>query len=1558
MEQGIMGSYTINEKRTNMIKTFYITLLILISNGLTLAQGFTENREKFVKEFHKTLSDYGKGDFSEFSKKILPELLVETNGFSDQQFKRLISTSNIILEKRLKPYPELYDYVFSMYSLVKSKQSQGSIDAWHNTVDDMLDARNLKKFGDFIEMSSTFFSENILIKQSNYTWFYEGGKFSFDSDGKAFFILTGGNLVCRVMNLDSRDARKNPYVDSIIVYGTEGTFDPFLKRWAGSQGKISWEKAGFSGKTTYAEIKNYEIALKSSNFSTDSVLFYSEYFDVPILGQLTDRAFISNRSEDKLFPQFFSYKKELAIKSIKPDMDYIGGFAMKGSNFEGFGTKAEPAVLTVYQDKKPFIIAKSELFVIDDKKIFSKETQFFMRISPSDSISHPGATLIYSEENKTFEIQRSLNGIGQAPFNNSYHELDMYIPKIVWVQNEKLLNFDFNFGMSQDQRVARLESNNYFNAKQYGQIQGLSTIHPLVALLDYSYKNDKNVIPEGIAASALSKTIEQAKGLLLDMASQGFINYDTDNKFVTINQKTINFVEARSQKRDYDNLIFIADLRPKTLPDHSVEEISRDPFLQAVKANYDAINEERRKMTNFGKLDLKTMDLHLLAVDQIDISQVQQVVVFPKNFGVMIKKNRDFNFEGYINAGKLEIDAENSEFKYDQFKFNIIKTNGSSFRVRPLSEADGNKAIEVSTKISGIIGELLIDDPKNRSGNDKKFIGYPKLSITSASRVYYNSERIYGGAYDSARFYFTLAPVTLDSLDNFDEKSFRLDGELTSAGIFPKFKESLKIMPDYSLGFSTSVPAGGYSFYGTSAKYENKIILSNSGLQGAGTIKYLNATATSKALAFLPDSTIGFAEFVNQESRTGVEFPKVTGKDVFITYIPAKNVMKAKSNPQSDLDFFEGKSFLKGTALITPKGMRGVGLMNFLTATLVSSDFTFKAREINGDTTDFNLRNVNKVEGEGNITFKTENVKANISFEEKKGIFVSNGGASTVAFPINEFICSMDIFKWYMEKDNIEMESNSKKDLSIDVGVDMAQPNFFSTNKNQDSLRFKSLKATYSIAEKVIYCDEVTFVDIADARIYPADKKLTIRKQAKLDPVNDARIVANYITKYHTFLKANVEITGRQAYTGVGDYPYYDGEGKLTTVKMSKIGLDSSFQTVAVGEITENQGFKLSDQFEYYGKMIVSAASPSVRFQGATRLNHNCNKFERNWLAFDTQIDPKNIQIPVTNEMKSLKGDRISAGMVWRDSRSTDSIRIYPTFLSTLIDKDDPIVLTASGVLQYDKTLKEYQIGTKEKFLNPTEKGNIISLNAETCSMNGNGLINLGMNYGEVKVNTFGSAKYDQKSGLSTMNLTMNLQMPVEQKLFENIGDRIQLVPGIPFMDLEQVNLEQALVEWEDTKVADKFKSDYVIKGEVKKLPVSLSKGITFTGIELKSFDNDRMSERGLITSTTDAVLVNIFDKSVCKKIEVDAFFMKAYSGAQSDKFALLLSVTGGSTYFMDYSMSKKDGDLKMMSSDKEFKANIDELKEEKRKSKNFQYGFTDQNVYIVKFKRLLGKDE
>lgn len=212
--------------------------------------------------------------------------------------------------------------------------------------------------------------------------------------------------------------------------------------------------------------------------------------------------------------------------------------------------------------------------------------------------------------------------------------------------------------------------------------------------------------------------------------------------------------------------------------------------------------------------------------------------------------------------------------------------------------------------------------------------------------MYYSSKEILKGAYDSTRFYYAVNPFDLDSLDDFSEASLRFEGSLNSAGIFPSIPEPLKIMNDYSFGFVAQAPEDGYPFYETDTKYQNKIVLSNNGLQGTGTINFLQSISISKKLTFLPDSTIGLAIFDNKEVGAGVRYPVVHSEQVLISYQPRKALMKVSSYGENPLIMFKDNVVMNGTLLLDKKGMTGNGILEFKEASLNSKEYTFTNEDI------------------------------------------------------------------------------------------------------------------------------------------------------------------------------------------------------------------------------------------------------------------------------------------------------------------------------------------------------------------------------------------------------------------------------------------------------------------------------------------------------------------------------------------------------------------------------------------------------------------------------------
>ncbi|MCO5259014.1 MAG: hypothetical protein M9916_02610 [Crocinitomicaceae bacterium] len=1534
------------------MKNTMLFLLLIIGSYSYSQTTYSNDRAKFIKELQSSMAQYATDEQSQFVKKELSVMLLQTTEFPDRYFTNLVATCNTLISKRFSVVPDVYNYVFSIYSLVKNKQNESSYNAYQSAVDKLLESRNPKRFTDFADLSAGFFSEGRLAGKSNFEWFYKGGKYEFKYDEKAYIQLSDGNLICRAVDIGTTK-KEAKYVDSMVVFKTTGTYDPALQKWEGNGGIVTWEKVGLPKNETYAEVGKFQLSMKNTNMNIDSVKLKTPYFNEVLLGSLSDRAFKINREEDRLFPQFISYKTDLKINNIKPNTNYEGAFSLKGAKFIGTGAKNIPAKIVILKNSKPYIISKANEIYITDKQIYSYTTSSKIIFNTGDSLIHPSNNFTYYYNDGIIEFSRPTTGLGQSPFIDYYHQLFYYVPKIILNEKDNKIYFTYEKGTSQEQRVARFESFNYYDGQLYDKLQGFSSVHPLVAISRYGYKYDKDEITEGECASALGGTIEQVRSLMLQLANYGFINYDTENKKVFITQKLNNFVKGKAGKKDFDNIIFTADFRPKELKGYTDEEIKNNPNLQQIKENYKTQNEARRILENFGHFDLSSMDMSLSGIDRITISDKQNVHIYPNQNTVTVKQNRDIEFSGWLNAGKAEINTVSANYNYALNKINLLKTNESVFRVQPRKAEDGTAGIAMSSTISGIVGDVVIDLPDNRSGNkeDATTSIYPILTIKNTTKIYYNSPDLYKGAYDSTRFYYTLQPFTVDSVDNFNDKSWRLKGELISAGIFPVIKEDLKVMPDYSFGFSTTSPKDGFEFYGV-AKYDNKVMLSGNGLQGAGTINFVKSTSVSKGLlTFLPDSTIGVVSFMNEPVQTGIQFPKATCEEAFLTYIPRKKILKATTMPRSEFEFFDKEANLKGTAIVTPKGIEGNGLMSFKNATIVSKKFVYEYKDLYADTSSFALKNQNREEGEAPLVFETANVKSHVSFTDRKGVFNSNKGESRVDFPVNQYMCKMDLFTWFMDQDELAMEKKATKDMDITAGVDLLGPNFFSLHPKQDSLQFRAPKAKLDMKEKSIYCSEVEYIDVADARIYPDSMKVNIRRKAKLDQFNNATIVANYITKYHKFTKSKVDITARRAYNGSGEYPYYDRDSILTYITMNSIGLDSSYQTRATGKISGNQGFKLSPEFDYYGDIIVKASTPEILFNGATRINHNCVDFEKNWLAFSSSIDPKNVQIPVSSSMKNLDGQAISAGIVWRDSPVVDSIALYPTFLSKLVNENDPIVVTSSGLLTYDHESKEYRIATKDKLINRTEKGNFLSMNTETCSLFGEGVIDLGMNHGDVQISTAGMVDYNSKTGEAFFNLTAKFDIPLDKSVFKNIPDKINATDGLKSIDFATNTLKSAITTWSSQAEADKLEENFTIKGEVKKLPSCLESTITITGLKLSYYSKPRLNNfKGLITNTESAILVNVFDKPVMKYVPFKAFFQQKHSGAGGDWFALLMDIPGGKDYFFNYSMGRKDGVMDIMTGDSELATDISALKEDKRKKKNFIYQLGQGGLKTVFF--------
>ncbi len=1457
------------------------SFLVILCSGITTLRAqdlFTADPVKFPVQ----LQDYLGQQFDKKEAKIIvQEFLPVWNTLPDNVKNDVYRTSNMLAAKKVKVFPEFLGYIASVKYMGANNLFQHVYPGWNETLRHTFDARDKKHLPEFLTFSYYFFTEKAIYHSNSLVWKYSGNSFfAFSYDKTPLVTFEGVDLICNAKN------------DSSVIHKTSGVLLPLRGSWEGRGGTVTWERAGLRPEETYAELKNYAITLRTSAFNADSVRFYTPYFDTPLLGRLQERSMARAETKAAIFPQFQSYSKRLFIKDIFPGIDYDGGFSMQGASLMGYGLPQEMAHIFFYRNGKKFMQASSVLFAIKPEAIDAERAQMVIYLE-KDSISHPYLRFKYQKKEHKVIFTRSREGFSQSPFFNTYHNLEMYFESLQWKVGDPAIELGPMFGSTD--KTARFESSNYFSGKKYNEIQGMDRVHPMIPIEQFSIRKDTSELELSEVASFMGRTTEQIMGVIGILNSGGFLSYDPDLRTISVKKKLSDYIKAYNKKIDYDPI---------------------------------EIDSEVEGQSN-ALLNLETNELLIRGVKRVVLSDSQFVRIYPDRQELIVRKNRDMKFSGIINAGNTEFFGKDFFFSYADYRIDLKQCDSMRLRVPPFDRKEGGQQ-RVRSVIRGVEGHIAIDGNDNKSGLKKGYSEYPVLTSSKHTYVYYNDKSIYRGVYDSTAFYFKVDPFVMDSLDNFKPLAQRFPGELTSAGIFPTFREELGVQMDYSFGFVRKAPEGGMPLYGDKAVFKNEIRLSNKGLQADGSVNFLTATAQSDEFTLFPDSLTGIAQqYVNIEQKASLETPSVKGSNVLVRYMPKQKVMYAQSR-DSLLHFFDDNARMRGTTALRPDGMTGRGRMYFGTAELSSRVFKYKSKNINADTSAFRLKNT---DGGSDLAFKTDNVNANIDFVKRLGDFKSNGDETFVEFPENQYICYMDRFKWFMDQEEIELESGRKTasgNITIDTDVDLARSNFYSVHPEQDSLRFMAPKARYDIRKKIITCNEVDFINVADARIYPDSQRVIIQRKARIETLKNARIVANYITKYHSIYNATVDIAARRRYTAAGDYSYLDENKMEQKVHFANITLDSTFQTYARGEISEEERFMLSPNFEYKGAVELKAIDKGLNFDGATRIVHKCADIDRRWFGFKAVIDPADIRIPVGPDLVNYEGGFLGSGI----SLNPDSVAVYPSFLSLKGKKEHPDVLKSDGFLVFDKRTQEYQIAREDKLKEHTLPGNFVAFAKEKCEIRGEGQLAFGTNFGQFKVIPIGTVTQNTATGEMSMKVAIVLDFPFSENAMEKMADKLINYPDLMPFDYTKSNYEKALRELVGLEKSDKMIADLGLYGEVKRFPSELDKPLVIADVSLKWVPGE-----DIFISTSKIGIANVYKKQLFKYVDGRIKIQKRRTG---DIFSIVLQLDDNTWYYFTYKNEVMDA----CASDDNFNKQLQETKDDKRKFKgskgeqDFEYRF------------------
>ena len=697
--------------------------------------------------------------------------------------------------------------------------------------------------------------------------------------------------------------------------------------------------------------------------------------------------------------------------------------------------------------------------------------------------------------------------------------------------------------------------------------------------------------------------------------------------------------------------------------------------------------------------------------------------------------------------------------KIDSLKISIL-TNEYNQYGEPILE-------RIENAMEDMTGQLLIDDPQNKSGLEN-FPQYPSFTSMGGSYIYFDDPSIQNGVYHRDNFYFEMEPFTIDSLDNFSPEGIAPQGTFISAGILPPMEMEMTLRDDNSLGFIMQTSEEGIGLYGGMSTFYNDIEMSSGGLRGYGSFDYLSSTTTSDLFLMHPDSMMARSRsFLIREQSEGTLYPWVENSVADLKLLPEENRLEI-ARVEEVFKVYNDSIFHAGDLALSPSGLTGKGVMGFPDARFESDQFHYGLRTLSADSSGVKLTAGSFDE----ISFLTNDVNIFIDLDQRMGEFRAIGDATLIELPYNLYETRLDQITWDMDKESVALSQGKiLPENDVDIGIDSLRtnaPTYLSVHPQQDSLNFVAPEAIYDYRTRMLHASGVPFIEVADAFVFPYEKELDIGYRATMSLLNNAKVLANQVNRQYLIYDAAIAVNGAMDYSGLGYYDYLDAFGNAYQLFFDKIWVDTSILTLATGNVAEDASFMLSPYFDFQGEVKLSADTPFLSFDGGARLVHTCD-IGKSWLRFTSVIDPADIRIPIPEQMQNTAMNKIFSGsMITRDST-----HIYSAFLSARKDYFDANITTASGELIYDPEREDYIISTPEKLADQSWPGSYLRLETERCRIYGEGPINLNLDYGSLKMVSAGNASHRIAEGEFDTHLLLGIDFFFSPEALHVMGAEI-----------------------------------------------------------------------------------------------------------------------------------------------------------------------------------------
>lgn len=1453
---------------------FAVILLFTSSIWSQKDNVFPEERSSFIKEF-RVFFTKGKSkqmenffdDFEDYFK----------ISISDEEFIIFRDVCNEMLEKRMSASSYFKYYLSVVLAIKQNEADDGKLNEWNTLTLKMIKTiqnRKLKPFKDFLKFSESFFSYKALrYSKQGIKWYYEADSYLMDiEDGVPFVAFEQLNLI------GSRGK------DSIVIFETKGEYFPTQEKWKGNGGKVTWEK--LNQPDVYCLLNEYEIEGKKSLYQAKNVkLIYPSLFPgEEIEGFFEDKVVVRNKSREGSYPRFSSYDKILKIKGIGEGIEYTGGFRLEGNTVYGSGDKENPAKIEVKKDGELSILATTQLFKISKSERIAGQQVKVTLYFDQDSIYHPSVNFKYDVNTKDLNLSRGKRGSDRNPFFDSYHQVNINADKIDWnLVNDSLLIGKKQFGIGNGKDEVTFESLKYYDEKYLMRIQNIADVNPIVSLKVLADELGLRELEARDFALKLNPKFDtpNIESLLYEFVSSGFIDYDVDAETIFVKDKVFHYADAMVKKTDFDAIKLV-----------SVSEKDANAVFS-----------------------MKDRSLKANNVVDLEISNLQKVAIKPANKTIIMKKNRDMDFDGKIFAGFSTLEGKDFHFDYGKYLMKLDSVRYFDLFV-PTAAMDKNGrpiSISISSRIEHTNGVLLIDASDNKSGASDIDL-FPSFNTTDYSYVYYDNRLIHNGVYKRDSFYFKLDKFSFNSLDNFSKNDIHFGGNLVSAGVFPDIKETLLLQEeDQSLGFTTQTPTEGLPTYQEQGNFKGEIHLSNRGMLGKGTISYLTSSTDSEDILFKPKQMTATARLFDlEEDRKGViEVPQAHGEEVSIDWKPYQDSMYIRTQEDKPFELFkENDHTILGSLILTPDGLRGNGKMTWTKGSLASKLIKYGSYSAESDTSRLTITAL----GSSEIALSTDNVNSKLDFDKQLGHIEANEKGNFTNLPYNQYKTSLTTFDWDMNKDAVTFKTTPGE-----VG------SFVATGKNRDSLHFDGETAYYDLKSNELKIGGVPLIKSCDAIIYTDDGKLEIFQGGKMSTLENCKIVCDTTTKLHIINRATVDIDGKKSYSAKGFYEY-NIKGRKQEIQFDNIvgkrfgkgkRSEKKTRTTAKGEVLESDNFYIDLKTEFRGEITLEGDKKPLDFKGFARLDSDKMR-DREWFYVNSEGDKNNLVIKY-DEPKNYDGYKLYTGLYL----SKESAYLYPRVMMPKFLRKDRAIIEAKGLFKLDEYRDQFIFGDSLKILGNAKKGSKVTFSNKDGSFKAEGKLIIGDKLKHIKIDAAGQARSMFPSAQDSI-IRGPFGYQVEADMMAGIESFIpEKMLNFIIADIKSSSFDARGVDFTDVAFYEKALSEYITDAKLLDKTIARMRTEYKLGIPKKdnpySFLFGKMAMKwdpdyqSFVSKKDQVGLISIAGEEV--NVTVKAYIEFKMPSNGDDRLYIYLKSPSDTYYFFGY----KGGILNIVSNNTKF---------------------------------------